>query len=131
MTPASVARPPAPHVRPAWGPRRYVQVNQAQVAHRPHAYQPQTQPRTAVRQEPTSPSSSAARAHFQRNAMLVVAQLLWVAQGVAAVMIGIYFIWELATNNFASALGAPAAINGLFFNSVFPYAMATLLAGLV
>lgn len=63
--------------------------------------------------------------------MLVVAQLLGVAQGVAAVMIGIYFIWELATSNFASALGAPAAFNGLFFNSVFPYAVATLLAGLV
>lgn len=108
-----------------------MQVNQAREAHRPHAYQRQTQPRTAVRQEPPSPSSSAARAPFQRNATLVVAQLLGVAQGLAAVMIGIYFMWELATNNFASALGAPAAINGLFFNSVFPYAMAILLAGLV
>lgn len=63
--------------------------------------------------------------------MLVVAQLLGVAQGVAAVMIGIYLIWELATNHFASALGAPAAINGLFFSSVFPYAIASLLAGVV
>lgn len=117
--------PSSPYRRQPWGTRRYGQQQYSE-----HALpQAPTLQGAFPRQAYVAPKLAAVP--HERNAMLAVAQFLALAQGVAALAIGMYIIWQLTAGRPGSTPGLPSALNGFHFNAVFPYALAILIVAVV
>jgi hypothetical protein len=116
---------PSPYRRQPWGTRRYGQSEYSEQV------LPQTPPLQGAFTRKAYTAPKVAAVPHERNAMLAVAQFLALVQGVAALAIGIYVIWQLTIGRLGSTSGVASAVSGVFFNLVFPYALATLVVAVV